>query len=483
MRSLFAIAATLFFAGALVASPASAQTTSTITNPDGTVIQTTVNSLSDIRISITGGPVFSTMPATVLFNQVTPGTNSIVYSGTVSVGGLSEAFSCTLNTVTKQVTGSGACAVAFSGDTLSSLGATASPTTSTPAAPTTPAATTPPVTTTTTTTTDGAGTTTTVTASNGTVITITTGERELISQVEAEQFYLALVGDRLTASTMQGFVASRIQALSLAAFAPPPQRVGAADGYKGRSAGEMGPDRGVWVNATGSYTDNTRPGSAQDGWTGAAAVGLDVMYETTALGAYVGYDTTDLDGPGLGYGSDGWTVGAYASWSANPLFRVTGSIGYGQHDVDFSRQVGGLLSSGDTRRDQLFGSLSFESQLELSDRLVAIPSLGVSMSSSTTDAYVDNAARRIAGVDADLSTAQAGAALFYKGDRILPFIMASVNEDLDDQAGVDGSYGMVGAGVALPISDNFSLALTAQKMVAKENEEVTTFGATLRRGF
>ena len=109
--------------------------------------------------------------------------------------------------------------------------------------------------------------------------------------------------------------------------------------------------------------------------------------------------------------------------------------------------------------------------------------VGVSTSSSKSDAYVDSAARRINGVDADLSTAQAGATLFYRGDRILPYVMASVNEDLDEQPGVDGSYGLVGAGVALSLSDNFSLALTAQKMVAKSHEDVTTFGATLRRGF
>jgi hypothetical protein len=477
MRFLLAIAATLLFSATLIAGPAAAQATTTVTNPDGTVIKTTVNGLNDIFVSITGGPEFTNDPATVQFNSVVPSASTIVYTGTISRSGTSTPFSCTLNTSTQQVTGTGACATVFS--TGSGSGTSTPPATTTTTTTTTP----PPVVTTTTTTDTGTTTTTTVTTSDGTVLEITTGEREIISAVEAEQFFLALVGDRLTASSMQSFVASRVQALSMAALMAPSQRVGATEGYVGRSAGGMGPDRGVWVNASGSYTDNSRPGSSQDGWTGAAAVGADVMFETTALGGYVGYDSTDLSGPGLGYESDGWTVGAYASWSANPLFRVTGSLGYGQHDVNFSRQIGALSSTGDTNRDQVFGSLSFESQLELSDRLVAIPSVGVSVSNSKTDSYVDSAARRIAGVDADLTTAQLGGALFYRGDSFLPYIMASVNEDLDDQPGIDGSYGMVGAGVALPISQAFSLSLSAQQMIAKEHESVTTFGATLRRGF
>ena len=470
MRFLLAAVAALFIMGGVGAGPAAAQTTTTVTNPDGTVIKTTINSLNDIRISITGGPTFSSNPADVIFTEVAPSADSIRYTGTISQGGTTTPFTCTLNTATKTVTGTGACNVVFSGETG---GGTATPTT-----PTTPT-TTPTITTTTT----DSGTTTTVTTGDGTVMTITVGDQQVISDVEADQLVLALLGDRLTSQTMQGFVTNRIQALSLAALAPAPRRMTRNDGYVGRSAGAEALGVGVWVNATGTFTEDDRPGSAQDGWTGAGALGVDLMLENAIVGGYLGYDSTDLDGPGLSYGSDGWTVGAYGSWSASPAFRVTGAIGYGRHDVDYRRQGAGVLSFGDTSRDQVFGSVSVESQFALTERLVAIPSLGVSVSSSTTDAYTDNAGRRIGEIDSDLSTAVLGGALFYRGDSFLPYISASLNEDLDDQPGVDGSYGVIGAGFAAPLSDNLSIAFMVQRLLAKDNEEETTVGATLRRGF
>lgn len=471
MRFLLAVAAALFFVGAVAAGPAAAQTTSTVTNPDGTVIKTTINGLNDIRISITGGPTFGSNPADVAFTEVLPSGDTIKYTGTITQGGATTAFTCTLNTVTKTVTGTGACDVAFSSET----GGSSTPTTPT----TTPPTTTPP---TTTTNTDGS-TTTTTTTTDGTVVTVTVADQAVISAVEADQLILALLGDRLTSQTMQSFVASRIQALSLAALAPAPRRMTAKDGYVGRSAGAEALGLGVWVNATGTYTENDRPGSAQDGWTGAGALGVDMMLENAVLGAYAGYDSTDLDGPGLNYGSDGWTIGAYGSWSSSPAFRVTAAVGYGQHDVDYRRQTTGVLSFGSTNRDQVFGSVAIESQIALADRWVAIPSLAISASSSKTDGYTDNAGRRIGSVDSDLTTAILGGSLFYRGDRFLPYLSASLNEDLDDQPGVDGSYGVIGAGFAAPLSADLSIAVGVQRLVGKTYEEETTVGATLRRGF
>lgn len=458
-----AIAAAIVTYGGLAA----AATTSTVTSSDGTVIQTTVNSLNDIQIRVTGGPVYGSSPADIHFTTIQPGTDSIFYRGTITQGGATSDFTCTLNTVTKQVTGTGACAVAFSDGT-------------TPSSPPSTTATPPTVTSTTTTTTETSATTTS-TLSDGTTVTITTDDQAVISDVEADQLILAILGDRLTVSAMQSFVTSRVGLLSLAAAVP--VRTTARDGYVGRSAGAEAGGLGVWVNATGTYTEDDHPGSAKDGWTGAGAIGVDVMLENTVVGAYAGYDSADLDGPNLAYKSDGWTVGAYGSWSSSPAFRVTATVGYGQHDVSYRRQSGGALSFGDTNRDQVFGSISFQTQLALSDRLVAVPSLGVSTSSSKTDAYTDNAGRKIGKVDSDLSTATLGGALFYRGDGILPYISASLSEDLDDTPGVDGSYGTIGAGVALPLSDNLSVAFTAQRLLAKEHEEETTIGATLRRGF
>jgi hypothetical protein len=204
MRFLAAAFAAFLLSLGLGAGQAYAQAGgSTVTLPDGTTIVTTIAGLNNITINISGGP-YAANPATVKFTSVVPSATSISYTGTIATGGTTESFNCVLNTVTQAVTGSGACAVAF--------GQAPATTPSTPTAPTTPTTPTPtttptsptPTTTTTTTTT---GTTTTVTTSNGAVVTLTVPEQALITQAEADQLFLALVGTRVNATSMQNFVA------------------------------------------------------------------------------------------------------------------------------------------------------------------------------------------------------------------------------------------------------------------------------------
>ena len=121
---------------------------------------------------------------------------------------------------------------------------------------------------------------------------MTVPEQALITQAEADQLFLALVGTRVNATSMQNFVAQRLQGLSLAGLTSglgPQTRNGRV--YKGLNAGAFEPQTGLWVNASGSYVDDSRPGSAQDGWGGSAAIGGDVIFDSTVLG-----EVTQLQG-------------------------------------------------------------------------------------------------------------------------------------------------------------------------------------------
>ena len=475
MRFLAAAFAAFLLSLGLGAGSAYAQgANSTVTLPDGTTIVTTVGGLNNITINISGGP-YAANPATVKFTSIVPSATSISYTGTIAAGGTTEAFNCVVNTVTQAVTGSGACAVAFG----QSSGSTTPTTPTTPTPPTTP---TTPATITTTTT--PAGTTTTVTTSTGAVITMTVPEQALITQAEADQLFLALVGTRVNATSMQNFVAQRLQGLSLAGLTSglgPQTRNGRV--YKGLNAGAFEPQTGLWVNASGSYVDDSRPGSAQDGWGGSAAIGGDVIFDSTVLGAYVGYGSMQLDGAAVDYQTKGWTVGAYASWSASPAFQITGTVGYSNDEVEYGRTAGLLRSFGETDRNQLFGSVSIGTTVDLGADWVLTPSLGVIASTSDTDAYRDNAGRPIAGNSTDLTIAQAGTALIFTGSNWLPYVSASFNSQTDGPAGVDKEYGYVGAGFAAPLSDDLALAFNIQTLVGKKNEGETSFGFTLRRAF
>ncbi len=324
----------------------------------------------------------------------------------------------------------------------------------------------------------------TVTNPDGSVVTLSVPEQSLISFAEADQLFMALIGDRIGVGSLDGFVNGRLRAMGLAALqAQMPMQRTERDSYRGASAGASAPAAGVWVNATGTYVEDGRPGSGQDGYGGAVALGLDFSTGDTILGGFVSHNQIDLDGTSASYQSEGWTGGLYASWSQDPALRLTASVGYGAFEVEYGRTAGALRSFGTTDRTQLVGSISAESQFALGDNWVVTPGVGVSVSSSETEAYQDNANRPVAGNDVDMTVLSGGASLFYTGAAWLPYVSASVNHETDGAPGVDTDYGLIGAGVAIPVSDQFSLAFTGQVLVGKSNESQSTFGVTLRRAF
>lgn len=508
MRVLAAgLFSSLILAVAAPASPALAQAAnSSVTLTDGTQVVTTIRGLNDINIQISGGPDFGPSPATVNFTSVAPGASVIDYRGTITRGGTTSPFTCQVNTITQAVTGTGACAIAFgqSSSTPATVAPTpptlpvTPPTTPPVTPPTTPAPTTPPTTPTQPTTpppaptnptpppappviTDGS---ITVTNPDGSVVRLSVPEQQLITVAQADQLIMALLGDRLQIGSLDGFVNGRLRAMGMAALqAQLPMQRTERDGYRGASAGASTPAAGIWLNATGSYLEASRPGAGQDGFGGAVALGLDFTAGDMVLGGYVARSEIDLDGPQVSYGSEGWSGGLYASWSQDPALRLTASGGYGAFEVEYGRVAGGLRSFGATDRTQWVGSISAESQFALGEAWVVTPGVGISTSSSETDAYQDNANRPVAGNSVDMTVLSGGATLFYTGGAWLPYVSASFNHQTEGAPGVDSDYGLIGAGVAVPVSDLFSLAFTADVLVGKSNESQSTFGVTLRRAF
>ncbi|HEX2562072.1 autotransporter outer membrane beta-barrel domain-containing protein [Phenylobacterium sp.] len=471
MRFLISAVAGLLAAAALFALPAAAQTAGTVVQPDGTTIQTTINGLNDIRIVLTGGPQFTNNPATVQFTSVSPAASGITYVGTITQGGQTHPFTCVLDTATQQVTGSGACAQAFGQPGASTPGTVVNPPT-TPTTPTTPTVTTTPE-----------GTTVTGTGGDGTVVTVTFGEQAILGLAEADQLTGALTADRMTVSGMQSFVNARAQGIWLANLASIRAASGLTDaGYRGRSAGQGG-GGGIWFNATGAWLEDERTGVAKDGQTGAFAFGADHVGDALILGGFLGYAATDLEGPGVHYEANGWSGGAYLSWSPAATVQLTGLVGYGQHDIEHDRAFAGLRSVGETERDQLYGAFTLQTQWALGERWVLVPSLGISASASDTDGYRDGAGRLIPGVETDLTTASVGAAAYWRGERVLPFVAVTLNEELDGPASQDSSYALVGAGFEAAVADRLSVALSVQTLIGKSGERETSVGLTLRRGF
>ena len=162
---------------------------------------------------------------------------------------------------------------------------------------------------------------------------------------------------------------------------------------------------------------------------------------------------------------------------------VTAAAGGGHSDVLFDRTSGALRSRGKTRRDHRFGSIGVDSQLAVSTNLIAVPSAALEFSSTNTDAYVDQAGRRIAKSDSDLSLGSLGGTFYYVAPGVLPFVQASLDHQFNGKAGVDPTSFTLGAGVVIPFGPAASLVAGVQTLLWKNHEQETRVNVAIRRNF
>jgi len=302
--------------------------------------------------------------------------------------------------------------------------------------------------------------------------------QQLISFVEADQLIKALLGDRLTAGSVQNFIANRVTALSMGNYNL------TQNGYSGIAAGEAPGGRvGIWADVAHTWLEDNRLGGAQEGDAQAAAFGADYQFQGGTIGAFISYGDTDISGGGSSFGSDGWSGGIYGNILLGSTVRLTGTLGTAKHDVAYTRTQGALISIGETERSQTFGAVSLESQHMLSRNLVAVPSVGVFLSSSTTDAYTDRAGRAIAGQDTDFSVATVGSAFYLTGGKVLPYATVAWNQELKSATGSDEAYARFGLGVAIPFGGGADFTVGGQVLAFKRGERETSVGLTLRKRF
>lgn len=446
--------------------------TTTVNLPDGTKVTTTVTGPTTLTIDTTGGP---NPPLKVNITNFVAAGAVITYTGTVTVAGVTSPFDCQVNTSTNTVTGSQYCSTVFGGS--SGGGGTTPPTTG-------GGTVTPPTT--------GGGTVTTTTGPNGIVfhtitlpngstISVTTPQLNLIRNVEAEQFLLSLAAERLTVNNVQAFVGQRLQQLQAAGLAPGGINIGSL--YRGRAAGESGLSSGVWADASATDLKDDRIGSGVDGDAKAIAIGGDLSGGAFSLGGFVGYGTMDLSGADAVTETDGFSYGAYGRWSVTPQLNFSLSLGAADQDVYFKRTAGTLVSTGDTDRSSKFGLVGVDSMLPLSDSVLLVPGLTISYVETETDPYIDSNGFPIGGVSSDTTVATLGVTAYYTAGPVLPYISLAASRQLNDVAGIDRSYGAVGAGVLFNLTDRAKLLAGISTLVSKEDERETTLSLTLRQGF
>lgn len=357
---------------ALAAVPtAHAQTMSVVERPDGTRVETSIISPTHIRVTLSGGPSYAS-PLTVDYTDIAYGATEIVYTGTLTHNGVTEALSCRVNNATGAVTGTGACEQALGSGTS---------TTETP--------TTPDSTTTTTPTTNPDGTTTiggTITDTSGTTTVVVTQPSNPADQGRAwvrSGALAALAPDLPVARVIESLAATTDAALDpvyqalqalpsdtdraaavsqlepVAPAAPLTStitvsrtvtgtvvaRTTAVRGGTGVSTGDLARGLDVWIQPFGHHAEQGMR-NGQDGFdstTIGLSVGADTaLSETVRAGVALSYSGSSADGRDGATGNDvdmrGGHLALYAQYE-NPVFYLTGQASGGITNYDSQRTI------------------------------------------------------------------------------------------------------------------------------------------------
>ncbi|SOE01417.1 autotransporter outer membrane beta-barrel domain-containing protein [Caenispirillum bisanense] len=420
-----AAAAVIVFTGlTAVGGAAQAQTSSVVTRPDGTQIQTTVFSPTSIRINISGGPDYTSSPMEVNYTNISYGAGEIVYQGTYTYKGVTEPINCRVNSATGAVSGSSACQSSL-GTGSSSSTATTTSTTSTTTQTGSTATTSSTVTTT-------AGTTTVVTTTNtataasqgrdwvksGVLQSLLPGDgvARVVESLAAVQtagldpFYEAVAG--LATNTQRAAAVKQLQPVSpgaqiTSAVATAQAVTGTVlgrtttvRGGTGVSTGDLTRGLGVWVQPF-AYNARQDMRDGQDGYedtTYGVAIGADTaVADSVRVGLALSYASADVDGRDASVGdtTDGSSGQAtlYAQYEGEAVY-VTGQVFGGLSAYDGRRRIAPLGSVADADYDgwQAGARVDAGMPIALGSGWQVTPMAGLAYVHTHIDAYTETGA-------------------------------------------------------------------------------------------
>lgn len=403
-----------------------AQTTSLVTRPDGTTIETAIISPTSIRVTVSGGADFQ-QPMVVNYTNISYTASEIVYEGTVSYKGVTEAVSCRVNTRTQAVTGTGACQNALGGASAgtSTAGSTATTTTGS---------------TTTTTTTTGVVQTTT-TLSDATTVTTTIPTLSAADQgrawIRSGALTSLLPGDGVSTAlnALAGVSSTQLDAVfeAFEAMASDVDRAAAAQqlqpnspsatatnavatakavagavlaraaavrGGGGVSTGDATNGLGLWIQPFGYGARQDRR-DGQDGYddrTFGVAVGADKLVgDGFRVGLALTYVGSNIDGRDASSGDGtrvrGGHAAVYAQYETRSYY-VVGQLGGGVSGYDGSRYISGLNQTADSdyRGWQIGARVDAGAPMSLGGAWQAVPMVGLAYVHSHTNGYTENGA-------------------------------------------------------------------------------------------
>lgn len=482
MGSMFrrSLLAALLIAAGTSGSAVVAQTMSTISRPDGTRIETTIFSPTSLRVTVSGGPDFAD-PMTVNYTNISFAGTEIVYEGSVTWKGTTQAVTCRVNTTTGAVTGTGACQNALGG----SSGGTGTGGTGTGGTFT------------------GTDTGYTGTTGDGTGVTVVTNPRTAAEQARAwvrsgaygallpghgisqvigalanvsetglDPFFeamntLASDVDRAAAARQlepvsPGMTATAAVATAKSIAGTVLGRAVSVRGGTGVSTGDLVSGLGLWVQPFGHRAvQDFRSG--QDGYedrTVGLAVGADTAFsDSIRAGLALSYARTGIDGRDGARGDstdiDGGYANLYLQYEGRPVY-VVAQVGGGFSGYDGRRYIAttNQTADADYRGWQVGARVDAGVPLAVGGNWQVTPMAGLAYLHSHTGSYTESGAGALnLGVDDaenNALTGNLGGRVSYDttadGTTWTPYVQVVANYDfIGDRPDVTSGFASAGA--------------------------------------
>lgn len=452
------------------AGAAWAQMTSVVTRPDGTTIETSVISPTSIKVTISGGPDFQ-QPMVVNYTNISYSASEIVYQGTYTYKGVTEAINCRVNTATQAVSGSGACNSALGGG---SSGTSTGTTTTTGTGGTTTTTGTTTTGTTTTTLTDGTTATTTINLTtpaehsrawvrSGALSALLPGQgvtKALETLANIQSPSLDYVFDAFATLTTDAQRAAAVRQLQPATPSAAPAnavatakavattvlgRALAVRGGAGVSTGDLTDGLGMWIQPFG-YRAVQGARDGQDGYTDrtlGVALGADAkVADQVRVGLALTYAASQIDGRDASIGDDtdvkSGYVSLYSQYETKALY-VVGQLTAGFSGYDGHRYISATNqhAESDYRGWQVGARVDAGMPVALGGGWLATPMAGLAYIHSRTNSYTETGAGALSlSVEGESNNAligSLGGRLAYEktsdGVTWTPYLQALANYD------------------------------------------------------
>ncbi|MDP2698743.1 autotransporter outer membrane beta-barrel domain-containing protein [Thalassospira sp.] len=272
--------------------------------------------------------------------------------------------------------------------------------------------------------------------------------------------------------------------------------VGGASGVDGRSALESASPFTVWGHGSFTRVDNDyvsgTTDNRYDGDVWGYNVGLDYSFaDTLTAGVSMGYNDTDLTtsfNSGT-YKETGWVLSPYAIYRPIADLTVVAEAGFGQGDVDVTRNSGAITGNADSGIWYAALSTSYKIRPVETLPVSLSPSVALITARKTVDGYTESDGTRVESTRSNTRQIKPGIEAAYDFTptdtlMVTPFVETGLVYDFTDEINNDKTAFNIGGGVRLSDAlTGLNAALEGSYLVGRSDYNEYTIGGTITYGF